>query len=113
MILSSDPITRNIERIHDDPDVPGGVIIENVYDAQPIFERNQALRNQTDERARWTKRGGDDRGLGELVGSIPMVVWYQIPEEIRENGKLLLKWLANKDQQPFQCRSAGIYRPGR
>ena len=71
---------------------------------------NQALRNQTDERERWTKRGGDDRGLGEKVASIPMSVYYSLPKDLREDENWLLKWLDDRDQLPFRTRTGRLYK---
>lgn len=107
LILDHNPITRSASKYYEED---GAAIIQNVQDIQPVLEYNQAIRNMTDERARWTRRGGDDFGVGAKIASIPSVVWYSLPREIREDNNKLLRWLDERDQEPFRVRPGRLSR---
>jgi hypothetical protein len=82
------------EYFHYDWDT-GEEVIEHVQDATPILEEAQRRRNDTDERAKFGK-------LDFIhVGSIPLSLYYRIPEEIRMDQVELTKWFNKSENQIF------------
>lgn len=73
----------------------GEETIEHRQDARPILEEAQRRRNNTDERAKFGK-------LDMIhVGSIPLTLYWKIPEEIRNDEKELTKWLNKSENKIF------------
>ena len=112
LLIDADPVMRSRLTVHDDPDSEHGVIFHEEHDITPVLEANARERAQVDERARWTKRGGDDHGIGTKVASIPMSVYYQIPRDIREDGKELLKWIERSENDVFRTRAGRLHQRG-
>lgn len=110
MLIDMDPVSRSRSTVYDDPDNENGVLIYEETDIEPILAMNAAMRAATDENCRWTKRGGDDRGVGEMVARIPASVYYQLPKDLREDNNALLQWLEQRDQDVFLTRRGRLRR---
>jgi hypothetical protein len=67
-----DPALKRSRSVHYDP-IADNFVLESKYDVTDVIERNKALYNATDERARW--------GEMTLVGSIPLSDYYRLKAE--------------------------------
>lgn len=106
--LDYDPVSRSRTGIYEDPDDENKLIIAQQADIEPVLRLNYERRKMVDENARWTLRGGDDRGVGEMVASIPASVYYSLPKHLRDDNNELLRWLEQSDQAVFRTRAGRL-----
>lgn len=90
-VLEYDPTTRTKTIYHYDWKTDDSYL-QRVQDVEPIIEENKLWRHHVDQSKRDMKR----------VASIPLNVYYSIPREIRQDGKLLRQWLNNPENFAFK-----------
>lgn len=94
MILKDDPVTKVRKVMHADP-YTGDGYVETEQDVTDLIELNKAHYAMFDERARCAKDG-------EMVASIPITVYWNLPRHIREDEKEFRKWLDAPEQRHFR-----------
>jgi hypothetical protein len=101
-VLSSDPITKQRKVMHYSEHDDTYVIAEE-QNADAILEANRAQRNSY--RGAWEKHGE----WGDHYARIPAVVWGSLVRKgIAQDNKRLLKWLDDRDNEPFRVRPGSL-----
>lgn len=96
-LLNVDPVTKTQEVFHYDWKTDD-TYIQKVQDVEPILEDNKMWRNDINQRKQDFRR----------VASIPLSVFYQIPREIRQDGKELRKWLNRPENAAFRTWEGSV-----
>lgn len=98
-LVTFDAPTRKTLKMHE-PGHTDEIVFETKADISPVLELNKLRRQRVDERAPWKE--------GDLVASIPPVVYWNLPEHIRNDPKEFDKWLNHDDQKPFRTRGGRV-----
>lgn len=98
-LVTFDAVSRKTLKMHEQ-NADGDIIFETKADIAPILEMNKRIRNRVDERAPWKE--------GDKVATIPAVVYWNLPEHIRNDPEEFDKWLNHSDQEPFRTRSGQV-----
>lgn len=99
-ILDVDPILGITEKYYEQD---GKWIIARDQEVESIFETNQQMRNQVDERARFKSDSMNH------VAFIPLLVLEELRRKgILDDQKALRKWLNDRDNQPFRTRPGRV-----
>lgn len=106
-ILSFDALRRRKTTFETDADALVAQI-ETVVDVEPIIELNKAMRNATDERARW---GGE--GMGVLAARIPSHIYFSLmrgvdPANEDEIDRRLVRFLADPESAAWRTRTGAL-----
>lgn len=105
-LLSYQPDRLRFQTFDTDTDARTA-IINTYYDVEPVMELNKALRNGTDEKARW---GGE--GMGVLAARIPTHIYFDLmrgvsPGDEDEIERRLVRYLADP-ASPWRVRGGRI-----
>lgn len=101
-LITADPEAGYYEYLHYDDATDESRLVRE-QDVSPILEDARDLRKGFDEKSNW-------KGDWHRVASIPLSVYYDLPDEIRLNPKALLKWLEQSDNSIFKTRTGTLYR---
>lgn len=104
-ILTSNPVTKTRTVMYSDP-YSGDGVFHTEQDVTDVVEANKAHLNMFDERQRCAKDG-------EMVASIPSVVYWSLPKHIRDDETEFRKWLDDPDQRAFRTHPTKLSRSSR
>lgn len=89
-VLDYDPTTRTKTTFHYDWKTDD-IYLQKQQDCEPVIEDNKTWINHVDQRNDFRR-----------VASIPLSVYYQIPLDVRRDGKALKRWLNEPDNRAFR-----------
>lgn len=92
-LLSHNPLTGTKKYVLDNPDDPGGIVVETHSDLAPLIDSNKEQYNQAP--ATW--------GEGRKVASIPLEIYFQLKQQgIADDPIQFRKWLNDPDNRYFR-----------
>lgn len=97
-ILGEDPV-RRIRRLFHFDEATGHATIQTQQVLDDVLAANQRAR--VDDTGSW-------KGLRHQVASIPISVWHDLPDEVRNDHKALRVWLEKSENEVFRTKSGGL-----
>lgn len=95
--VSEDVVTRSDQVWHQDGEE---VVLESRQDIEPVLKENEILRKEDS--------GRFGKGPFHHVGSIPNVVWFSLPDHIKNDDEALREWLNKPENEVFRTKRRGV-----
>jgi len=99
LILSEDPMQRIRKLFHFDA-ATDEISVQTQQLLDPILAHNEAMRKA--DKGTW-------KGDGQhFVGRIPHVIWFALPDEIRDDHDALVAWLDRPENEIYRTKGGSL-----